>query len=89
MKGDNLSRKVTPEVISKLQEIVGIANGIAGVLGGDGENGESPLVGVVSSLVGKVVSKAAAAHAGTAGASDSAAETAAEGTAESEDQKSE
>jgi glycolate oxidase len=26
MKGDNLSRKVTPDVISKLQEIVGPAN---------------------------------------------------------------
>ena len=70
-------------------QIVGIANGIAGVLGGNAENGESPLVGVVSGLVGKVVSKAAAAHAGKAGAPADAAEPAAEDTAESEDQKSE
>ena len=26
MKGENLSRKVTPEIINKLQEIVGIDN---------------------------------------------------------------
>ena len=63
-------------------QIVGIANGIAGMLGVNAENGESPLVGVVNGLVGKVVSKAAAAHAGTA-------EPAAEDAAESEEQKSE
>lgn len=70
-------------------QIVGIANGIAGVLGGNAENGESPLAGVVSGLVGKVVSKAAAAHAASAGAPADAAESAAEDAAESEDQKSE
>lgn len=66
-------------------QIVGIANGIAGVLGGNAENGESPLVGVVNGLVGKVVSQAAAAHAAKAGAPADAAEPTAEDTAESED----
>lgn len=70
-------------------KIVGIANGIAGVLGGNGENGENPLVGVVSGLVGKMVSAAGKAASAPAETGSVPAETTADDTAENEDQKSE
>ena len=41
-------------------QIVGIANGIAGVIGGKGEDGKSPLAGGVNDLVIKVVSSVVA-----------------------------
>ncbi len=73
-------------------QIVGIANGIARVFGGNGENGESPLVGVVSGLVGKMVSAAGKAASAPAKADDvpaGADGTTSEDTSESAEQKSE